>query len=40
MDWVGDGECSFFFSHLVFVFFFVFFLIQHFAERTGNASLS
>lgn len=39
MDWVGDGECSFFFSHLVFVFF-CFFLIQHFAERTGNASLS
>lgn len=38
MDWVGDGECSFFFSPLV--LFFCFFLIQHFAERTGNASLS
>lgn len=37
MDWVGDGECSFFFSPLVFFFSF---LIQHFAERTGNASLS
>lgn len=24
MDWVGDGECSFFFSHLVFFFFFKF----------------